>query len=75
MNYISKQEKVESINFVKERGLINDMWAWLTVMNPSGVLARNLLLFLLAVVGLDVDLPKVTTTNLRSEGKEEAQPL
>lgn len=60
MNFISSKEKVDSVNFVTERGLMNDVWVILEGPNNEGVSARNFLSLLLAIMGLNFDLPKTT---------------
>ena len=57
MGLISYTEKVESQNVIKERGLVNDMWILLNGSQKGGVTYRNLLLFIFAIMGLDIDLP------------------
>ncbi len=52
MNYVSKNDKIDSVNFMIERGLINDMWIILEGTLNNGILPRNLLLFLLGIMGL-----------------------
>ena len=58
MGLISYTEKVESQNIIKERSLVNDMWILLNGSIKGGVTYRNLLLFIFAVMGIEVDLPK-----------------
>lgn len=58
MGFVSFSEKVESHNFVKERTLVNDVWIVLRGSSNAGVSYRNLLLFIFAIMGIDIDLPK-----------------
>jgi hypothetical protein len=59
MGFISFMEKVESINFVAERSLLNDIWVMFQGPQNGGISFRNLLFFLLAVSGLEIELPKM----------------
>lgn len=58
MGFISFTEKVESHNFVKERTLVNDVWIVLAGSTNGGVSYRNLLLFIFAIMGINIDLPR-----------------
>jgi hypothetical protein len=59
MGFISTTDKVESINFVTERSLVNDLWIILEGHVYNGLSARNLLVCLLAILGLHVNVPNV----------------
>lgn len=79
MGFVSFTEKVESHNFVKERTLVNDMWIVLEGSRNGGVSYRNLLLFIFAIMGIDIDLPKFKKNEDNiitiSHSKDHAFPL
>jgi len=59
LNFISTKERVESVNFVIERTLMNEMWIILDGVKEGSVSTRNLLLFLFAVMGMNVNVPTI----------------
>ena len=64
LHSIDPQDK----NFVKERTLLHDMWLVLMGDHYGGINERNLLQFLLAIVGFNFDLPPyVRPDHLESE--------
>ena len=58
MGFVNVSERVESINFAKERALINYLWVCLEGAKNRGITYRNLLLFIFAIMGIQIDLPK-----------------
>lgn len=54
---------MESQNFVQERTLLHDMWVGLEGPANQGVHVRNLLLFILGLMGLYFELPKIHEYN------------
>jgi hypothetical protein len=74
MGFISFMEKVESINFVAERSLLNDIWVMFQGPQNGGISFRNLLFFLLAVSGLEIELPKMKKDTPYSSPKQHLSP-
>ena len=57
LNFLDQVDNVKSKNFARERTMLHDIWLILKGDEYDGVNERNLLLFLLAVMGFDFDIP------------------
>ncbi len=55
---ISNNKNVDSSNFVLERTLVNDLWVMLKGVENNGVSYRNLIFFVMAIMGIEVEVPK-----------------
>jgi hypothetical protein len=58
MGMISNNKNVDSSNFVLERTLVNDLWVMLKGVENNGVSYRNLIFFVMAIMGIEVEVPK-----------------
>jgi len=59
MRFLIESEQVDSPHFTPERILLHDMWYILQADKYKGVHRRNLLVFLLAVLGLHYQITKI----------------
>jgi len=63
LSFLKESEKVDSPCFTPERVLLFDLWYMLHADKHNGVHRRNLLVTLLAVIGLDYQITKITSPN------------
>jgi hypothetical protein len=70
LTFLKESEKVDSPCFTPERVLLFDLWYMLHADKYHGVHRRNLLVVLLAIVGLDYQITKISSQTEQSlDGK------
>ena len=56
MGFIRNDENVKSPDFIQERTLLFDMWVVLRGKEKEEIGSRNLLTFLLAIIGINTEI-------------------
>jgi hypothetical protein len=75
LTFLKESEKVDSPCFTPERVLLFDLWYMLHADKYNGVHRRNLLVVLLAIVGLDYQITKISNPTEQSiDGKTLEKP-